>query len=186
MRIRSGLGRPLDPALPSNLFVLVAAPLAGIAAGAWRLLAGDPFGDAVWGGILGGGAAFLAWAITRELDPVRPATAALAALSAPWTLLAGDPALLGLAIVLLGSRVAAGTTGYRLYATDAAALVVFSLGAGSGGAGPVPGALAGVVIIWFDRRTGLVGGPLVAAASFAGWRYGATARRGSIWQEASG
>lgn len=169
MRIRSGLGRPVDPSLPSNVFVVVVTPLAGIAAGSWRLLAGDSFGDAVWGGILGGGAAFLAWAVCRELDPDRPPTAALGALLAPWVLLAGDPSLLGLAVVLLGARITAGTTGYRLYEVDAAALALFALGAGAGGAGPIPGALMGIAVLWVDRRTGRIAGPLTAAAAFAGW-----------------
>lgn len=169
MRIRSGLGRRLDPSPKSNVIVVVGTPLAGIAAGSWRLLTGTPLGDAVWGGILGGGAAFLAWAVGRELDPDRPLTATLALLVAPWVLLAGDPALLGAAIVLLGLRITAGTTGYPLYWADAVALVLFAFGSGTGGAGPIPGALAGLAVLVFDRRAGRVAGPLVAAASFGGW-----------------
>jgi hypothetical protein len=169
MRLRSGLGRPLEPSIPSNLLVIVATPLAGIAAGSWRLLAGDPFGDAVWGGIAGGGAAFLGWAVARELDPDRPPTAALAALVAPWALLAGEPSLLGVAIVLLGARITAGTTGYRLYEVDAVALALFAFMAGAGGAGPLPGALVGAVVAVVDRRIGRIAGPLTVAASFAGW-----------------
>lgn len=169
MHVRSGLSRRLDPSLPSNLLVLVVTPMAGVATGSWRLLAGEPFGDAVWGGILGGGAAFLAWAVARELDPDRPQTATLASLLAPWGLLAGDPALLGVTVMMLGARVASGTTGERLHPTDAAALALFALGSGGGGAGPVPGALVGAVLPVVDRPMGWAAGPLVAAASFGGW-----------------
>jgi len=110
--LRSGIGRPVDLAYPSNRFVAVLTPLAGLAAGALSLfVAGDGFWEAVRTGVLSGGAAFLAWAIGREVEPDRPMAANAAAVGAPAVLLVGDPALGQLFAVLLAARIVVRSTG---------------------------------------------------------------------------
>ena len=106
----TALGRPIDLAYPSNRLALAGGAAVGLVTGAAMLANGEfalarPF----WTGV----AAFLAWAITRELAPDHPwaAAAAIAACGviAAW----GQPAV-GLAVVsLLAVRVWAGTVGHH-------------------------------------------------------------------------
>ncbi|MFT2719327.1 hypothetical protein ACMT4L_04920 [Deinococcus sp. A31D244] len=122
----SALARPLDFSYPSNR---VAA--AGSAGAALLALAfGRPWAQAA--GV--GGAAFLAWATARELDPDHPVTAnAALPVAAAVALLggAGNP-LAGLA-VLSGVRLIAGTTGEPATSADHAGLLLQSLLAGASG-----------------------------------------------------
>lgn len=107
----SGIGRILDPATPSNRFILILSPLAGALAGAASLVSGETFGEAIGRGIGAGGAAFLAWAIGRELDPDHPLSAGVAAVLAPPIGVLGPPELVGAALILIAARIVAGTTG---------------------------------------------------------------------------
>ncbi len=168
----SALTRLIDPAHPSNRFVLAVTPLAGAIAGAVTLIAGEGVGAAARSGVSGGGVAFLAWAIGREIDHDRPLTACLAAVVAPWLLLLGRPDLLGSALLLLAVRLVAGTTGRRLIAIDAVALV-----AGAGLVATRPGgpafAAAGVVALLlvtrYERSTrAITASAAVAMAAVAG------------------
>lgn len=68
--MRSNIGRPIDPRHPTNLAILLVTLIA-IAAGTWHQ-------DLPWGLRLGA-AGFLAWALTRELDPDHPYSAFLSA-----------------------------------------------------------------------------------------------------------
>jgi hypothetical protein len=124
MALRSGITRGFDLSYPSNRFVLVATPALGMVAGLITLIAGGGWSAGIRNGFAAGGAAFLAWALARELHPDHPGVAALAALVAPLGVLRGGPDLLAAAVVLLGARVVAGTTGRVLRWVDVAVFVV--------------------------------------------------------------
>jgi hypothetical protein len=156
MALRSGITRGFDLSYPSNRFVLVVTPAAGIVAGVITLAVGENWAAGFRNGLAAGGATFLAWALGRELHPDRAGVAALAALVAPLGILGVGPDLLAAALLLLGARVVAGTTGRVLRWFD---VTLFSIVAG-----PVafrasgPGALTmtavalGVVLAHQQRR----------------------------------
>ncbi|MFD1730278.1 hypothetical protein ACFSC4_02835 [Deinococcus malanensis] len=108
-------GPPLDLRYPSNRYAAGGALAAAVTA---RLLGGS------WADALGvGGAAFLAWATARELDPDHPETATVAlpvAAAAAWMGGPGNP-VPGLA-ALSAVRVMAGTVGRDPTTVDLAAL----------------------------------------------------------------
>ncbi|ACO45903.1 hypothetical protein DEDE109153_02880 [Deinococcus deserti] len=111
----SALARPVDLRYASNRYAVGGAVAAAVTA---RLLGGS------WADALGvGGAAFLAWATARELDPDHSETATVAlpvAAAAAWMGGPGNP-LSGLA-ALSALRVMAGTVGRGPTAVDLAAL----------------------------------------------------------------
>ena len=75
----------------------------------------------VWLPVIAAGTTFLAWALTRELDPDRNLTAVVAAvLSAGWVLAGYDVALLALGGMILVGRLLVETTGRRPLLTDLA------------------------------------------------------------------
>jgi hypothetical protein len=94
----------------------------GVASVLWDFVNGDSpdFFDALWVAA----AAFLSWAIARELDPDRPGTATLAMTLAAVAVILGpwETSLVISAAALLGLRVLAGTVGGYLKPID---LVVF-------------------------------------------------------------
>jgi hypothetical protein len=118
MRIRSGLGRSLDFSHPSNRFVGAATVGAGLIAAAAALANGRGSTEVLGDGVLAGGAAFVAWALARELDPDRPVGAGVAAVVAPVILLAGPPDLLVCGLLMISARIIAGTTGRSLGLID--------------------------------------------------------------------
>lgn len=111
----SALARPLVPSLPSNRLAAGGFVVATLGA---RLL-GRSWREA----LEVGGAAFLAWATARELDPDHPGTANAALPVAALVALPGGPPdpLAGLA-VLSGLRVLAATVGQRPTLPDLIAL----------------------------------------------------------------
>ncbi len=116
----SGIGRPVDPAYPTNRAVLVLVSL-GFVAGALRGFRAD--GAWLVAGFLGINAAltlFLAWALTRELapddDPAAFVAAGLAGVA--WSLL-GTQSLLIPATLLVAVRLVSRTTGKAAEPTDA-------------------------------------------------------------------
>lgn len=126
MALRSGILRGFDFGDAGNRFVLGWTPGAGLIAGIVTLISGGGWGEAMRNGLSAGGAAFLAWAITRELHPDRPGSALLAAVLAPLTVLRSDPDLLSCVVVLLIARVVAGTTGRVLRWFDVALVAGFA------------------------------------------------------------
>jgi hypothetical protein len=124
MALRSGITRGFDLSHLSNRFILLATPGLGVVAGLVTLALGDGWPAGFRNGLAAGGAAFLAWAVTRELHPDHPGIAAIAALLAPLGILRTGPDLLAAAVVLLGARVVAGTTGRVLRWFDVALFVV--------------------------------------------------------------
>jgi len=102
----SHIARPLEPGYPTNRAVLVLAPLVGVGlAIADALLMGSGAGQAAITGALGVVAAFLGWALARELAPDHEGAAFLALALAPLGLLLGQAALLAAAATLFLVRI---------------------------------------------------------------------------------
>ena len=119
----TSLQRVVDLRYPSNRLALAGAALVGAVAAVARFVGADigfgPLGAAM--------AVFLSWAIARELDPDRPASAAFAMPAAFVLLLtAGEASLLVSAAVLLAARITAGTVGTDLRPLDVLVLVGLS------------------------------------------------------------
>lgn len=112
------VGRFFDPTMPSNRFALL-API-----GAGLILFGLDSSD-LPRAVAGALGTFAAWAITRELDPDHPRSAAVAASLAPVaTVVLGTPAPGALFVTLLTVRIVARTTGLPPKTTDLAALTL--------------------------------------------------------------
>lgn len=125
------LGRPFDLSKTSNRIGVFGPVLVAFGSLGWDIATGSSpeFLEAVRASI----AAFLAWAIARELDPDRPNTATismvlagLAGVVGPW-----EVALLISAAALLGLRVLTGTVGGELKPLDLVVLVGLAIFAGT-------------------------------------------------------
>jgi hypothetical protein len=147
----SSLGRGFDPRIPSNLFVLLITPFAGVVAGVAALVAGDGVGSAARSGLLAGGSAFLAWAIAREIDPDDPVPAAVAAVAAPFVVLIGDPGLGVMATGLLAARILVRSTGLVPRPTDLVVVAGFAWYVATRPGG-LPAALVLAAAVAADRR----------------------------------
>ncbi len=106
----TGLGRPIDLRYPSNRFIVAVAVISSIVA--YTFADVEPVGAA----ITVGGSAFLAWAITREIDPDRTLSAAIAGPGAAalgwWAHIQSTPISLGTVyLVLISVRVIIRSTG---------------------------------------------------------------------------
>ncbi len=186
----TGIGRIIDPRYPSNRFAAFFTLLAGAVHGAVTLP--DGFGDAVQAGILGGGAAFLAWTVGREIDPDRPASAVLAAIGAAALAFGGDPGLGLTALTMVAARIAVRSTGVAIMPVDALVVIAGSAYVATRPSGfPLALVMAGTLLA--DTRlpggsrlghlaaAGTLGASLVAAtisgtmapdpASFDGWAW---------------
>jgi hypothetical protein len=175
MGLRSGITRPFDLAYPSNRFVLLATPGIGVVAGVVTLIAGEGWAAAFHNGFAAGGAAFLAWALTRELHPDRTGSAAVAALLAPAGIVLADPDLLAAAVVLLGCRVVAGTTGRVLRWFDVGLVAAVAAPVAFRASGPgvltCTAAALGIVLIRQDRRRLELGSAVVVLVGLAVWSW---------------
>jgi hypothetical protein len=169
MRVRSGLARSIHLSHGTVRVAAIVTVVMGAAAGAITLAVGEGFADAVQKGILAGGVAFIAWALTREIAPDHPVTAGVSAVLAPLSIIAGPPDLLVVGLLILPVRILAGTTGRDLTAIDLGAL---SIGAAalafreSGVAVALLLGLAPAASAWWARgsRRLLVGSSCVIAA----------------------
>ncbi len=164
----SSLGRPIDPRFSSNLVAVFGSALAGLFVGIYNLSAATPLGTSPVVAAVG---VFIAWAIGRELDPDRSASAVLA-MPVSFVALLVAPAELMLGTgVLIATRAISGTVGAPLRNVD---LLTFLGLAGLLGAGGITVvALPGLVLaatIGADERKkagGLVVGMLAVAAASA-------------------
>jgi len=155
MSRRPALGRPFDPSVPSNRYVLVATPAIGTIAGVIALLRSETLFDSARWGFWAAGAAFLAWALARELHPDRTWVATVASLVAPLGVLAGNPSLFAVAVILLVARAVAGTTGRSMRSPDAVLFSAVGIAAGFNLAAPgvlATGAVGMAFVAVKDRR----------------------------------
>jgi hypothetical protein len=126
----SALARPVEPQYPTNLAVIILLPIIAIGLFAWLAMNGSGMGEAGKAGLFGAGAAFLAWALGREMDPDHNATAFIA--MALTVLLAGlgyGFDLLTLGAVLFAVRLVNRTVGPSARIGDVITLVLLNLGA---------------------------------------------------------
>jgi len=166
----SSIARPLEAKYRTNLAVLILLPV--IAAGLTvfeSVYRATPLPEALTGGLIGALAAFLAWALTRELDPDRnPGAFVAMALCVAASALGFGPGLFAAAVILMSVRVVVRTVGLPARTTDLA-LVLALAAAAAGFTGDwwlclVPAA-AFVIDYLFDRGQRLA--PVFAAASVA-------------------
>lgn len=164
MELRSHLARPLDFSHMSNRAIVVLAGLAGVAAGVLWLTGADI--ELLWAPVH----VFLVWALVRELDPDRQATALLAgAVAGVWILLGVDTiGALAVAGFLMAARLVLNPVGLRPLATDLVGMAVLATVISFTAAGWVAG-FGIAVAIYIDARLAAETrrGPLVAAVAAA-------------------
>lgn len=176
----SSIMRPVEPQYPTNRAVLILLPLIGLGLGAVAVLLRDAgLADAVSAGLRGLLAAFLVWALGREVDPDRNETAFIAmALSVIAVALGWAPALWVLTLALMATRIVVRTVGPAARLTDLAlvtvlaGLAVFVDGYWAMG---VVAAFAMAVDLLYDRKRTL---NLVFAAFATGCSMFALVQRG--------
>lgn len=126
----SSLARPLEPQYPTNLAVIILLPAIAIGLFAWMVIGGNGMLDAGKAGLLGMLAAFISWALGREMDPDHNATAFIAmALAVLAAGLGYGFDLLSMAALLFAARVVNRTVGPQAKAGDIVMLFLFNLGA---------------------------------------------------------
>ena len=158
----TSLSRVVDPRYSSNRLVIVGAAAAALIVSV-SSVAGFDLGS---GPLLAAVGVFLAWAIARELDPDRPASAAIAIpLSFVLLLVLGPASLLVSTGILLGTRLAAGTVGTPLRPLDIGGIIVVAglLGTDLIGAVGVAAMVVGVLIS--ERRRARGFGIAIAATT---------------------
>lgn len=126
----SALARPVEPKYVTNLAVMILVPLIAIGLFAWSLTGEAGLTSALRIGIFGALAAFLTWALGREMDPDHNATAFIAmALAVLAAALGYGFDLLTLAALLFAVRVVNRTVGPQAKVGDVITLVLLNLGA---------------------------------------------------------
>lgn len=126
--VNSALGRSINLRYPTVRYALAASVLSGAVGLAIGLFADDR--NAIRDGTSAGAAAFLAWAVGRELDPDRPLTAGLAAPLGLAIWLSGHTGLAAVGAALLAARIVVGTTGKSPRPGDLAVVVALAAYAG--------------------------------------------------------
>jgi hypothetical protein len=126
----SALARPVEPKYPTNLAVIILLPVIAIGLFAWLAFHGTPMAAAGQTALLGMFAAFLTWALGREMDPDHNATAFIAmGLAAILTGLGYGFDLLTLGALLFAVRLVNRTVGPQAKIGDIITLVLLNLGA---------------------------------------------------------
>jgi len=124
----TSIGRPVDPAWPTNRAILILSLTVMLVVAAFRIVFGGlAFLPALVAGAFAGGSVFLAWALARELDPDHDLAAFVGALIAlpAWELL-GSPRFTSLVLLLLGLRVVNRTVGPPARPLDSIALLLLA------------------------------------------------------------
>lgn len=138
----------MDPANYWNRAILILTPMFGVGGAAVGLIEGS----SIWPGVEAAGTAFAMWALTRELDPDRQATALIAAVvGGAWALAGFQVELLPMGGLVVMARILSETTGRRPLTTD---LIVVAIGASAISFTPLGFAAAfGIAVaIWVDER----------------------------------
>ncbi len=127
-RIRTHVGRDLDPAHPGVRRALNLAAVAGLGGILFGWLGEGDWRTGAITGLVWAGASFLAWATTRELHHDFDRPALFAAVLAPvGAALFGAPSFLSVGALLLLGRISLGSTGRRPLATDLAFLAALGI-----------------------------------------------------------
>jgi hypothetical protein len=181
MALRSGIGRPIDPSYPSNVFVVAAAFAAGAVGSVVAFAGGSGILDSLGWGVAAGGAAFVAWAVGREVDPDRTLVAGAAAPVAAAFVAVGRPSLVASGAVMLAARVAARTTGWPVGPVDLVVLAGLAGWSTAVPAGVPAGIVLGAVLVTEPARSGATPPhvPAAGAAILAGV-VAAAAWRGTL------
>lgn len=122
----TSLSRPVDFAYPSNRYAIGVSVLAFIGVAIYYF-AGQQASivDSLFLGLGAAGAAFLAWAIGRELDPDYNLSAGLAApLAVAGFLVLGLPNFFGLGLLMWSSRMVARTVGLPMKVFDSTLILI--------------------------------------------------------------
>lgn len=137
----SAIGRPLDPAYPTNRAVLLLLPVAALVAGGLAVAGGFGILTVLWRAAGAALAAFGGWALAREIAPDDEIVAAFGALVLSWvTYLALDAALLPVFAALLYARVVGRSTGLAATGLDSLVVTVAALFAAWRAGSPWPAA----------------------------------------------
>ncbi len=178
----TAIGRPIDPAYPTNRAVLVLLPVGALAAGAFAAVKDATAGEIVWAGLHGALAAFGTWALARELAPDHDRAAFVSmGLGLAIALLLNQPGLLLLFNTLFLVRIVNRSTGLAAKLSDS--ILVAALTAWSVYAVPSPlMGLAGAVAFGFDavlrdpvKHQWIFAACCLAATAFAVYLGGSTA-----------
>ena len=143
----TSIGRPVDPAWPTNQAILILSLTVLLVVAAFRIVFGGlAFLPALVAGSFAGGSVFLAWAFARELDPDHDLAAFVGALIAlpAWELL-GSPGFTSLVLLLLGLRIVNRTVGPPARPLDSIASAMCSNGTSS--ADSISGATLCIVLV---------------------------------------
>lgn len=173
----SALARPIDISYRSNRAALALGAATGVATGAVLLFTGDfevarPF----WTGV----AAFLGWAIARELAPDHPGVAA-AAIPLTGLLTVWGEAFVGLGVLaLLSARVWAGTVGLHPSLLDFAAGGMIAAYVGTDQALWLPGVAFAGGVVSLARHKGEAVLAVAVMAAIAAGVAGVTDADGSV------
>lgn len=120
----STIGRAVDPSYLTNRLILILTAVGFGVSFLWGLIFGKPFRQAGLLGVRAGLGLFLAWALTRELDPDREwAAFAAAAFFGVGLVLFGTPELGLVFWALLAIRVVNHTTGLSASLLDSLGLI---------------------------------------------------------------
>jgi hypothetical protein len=123
MAIRSHIGRAMDFSLRSNRIIALGSALAGTV-GVVLVIAGD---RSIWLPIQAVGVTFALWALARELDPDRDASALIAAaLAGLWALAGFAVDLWPMVGLILSARLIVESTGRRPLRTDLLAMTILA------------------------------------------------------------
>jgi hypothetical protein len=152
-RIRlSTIGRSIDLRVPSNRAIALLSLGAFLAGGAVGLIRGEASSAVLLGGLAWAGSVFLSWALARETDPDRWASAFFAAAGGlAGVVLLGPPGFLFLFWFVIGLRIINRTSGAAPGALDVAGLFGITLWLGYAGHWTVP-ILAMAVVLSADIR----------------------------------
>ncbi|NVB39495.1 hypothetical protein G6O69_16760 [Pseudenhygromyxa sp. WMMC2535] len=124
----SGIGRPVDPAYPTNKALLILMAAALVLGALWSLRGGASVGGAALAGLGAALLAFLSWALTRELSPDDDPAAfvAMALALAAWARVGGQ-SLMFLVVAMGAVRIVNRSTGKAAELADGLILVaIFS------------------------------------------------------------
>lgn len=169
----TGLGRELDPRVPSNRAAIVGSVAAVVVLGLVSVVRDE---WSILGTLVAAIAVFLGWAVSRQLDPDRPDAATWAMIVALAAALIAPPSALASGVALIAMRLVSGSVGVALKAVD---VVVLAAVVAVAGGQPFLWVFGAALAIWAwsapeaqENRTAvraaLVVG-LLAGLGYAGW-----------------